>query len=147
MDKAQYFPGAEEKERLRLESQALLWEPLTARVLAATSPTPGMTVLDIGTGAGDVALLAAKTLGPSCRVVGIDLNEAMVEHAQQRAAQAGLTQVRFQPGELKSGLPLGPFDLVIGRFVTSFQADKISFLRTAASYVKPGVPSRCWRLP
>ena len=146
MDKAQYFLGAEKEERLRLESQALLFEPFTARVLAAIGLRPGMTVLDIGTGAGDVALLAAQIFGPSCRVVSIDLNEAMVDHAQQRATQAGLTQVRFQPGALKSGLPLGPFDLVIGRFVTSFQADQISFLRTATSYVKPGVPSRCWRL-
>ena len=85
--------SAEETERLRL--QAEMFAPYTARLLADAGISPGMKVLDIGTGAGDVALLAADLVGKEGAVIGIDLNSALVETARARVVAARFDNVSF----------------------------------------------------
>ena len=63
---------------------------------------PGETVLDLGSGAGIDAFLAAKQVGPSGRVIGVDMTPAMLERARaQRRARAAITNVEFREGRLE----------------------------------------------
>ena len=59
-----YVPGRTQQETERLQQQARLFEPFTRRMLEAAGITAGMKVLDVGSGAGDVAFLAADIVGP-----------------------------------------------------------------------------------
>jgi len=95
-----------------------------------------MRILDVGCGAGDVALLAAELVGESGTVVGIDRSEADIIAARARAATA--KNVHFLVTSPDDTLDAASFDIVIGRYVLIFQGDVASFLRASARLVKPG---------
>ena len=59
-----------------------------------------MRVLDIGSGAGDVALVAAELVGPEGEVVGVDMNPEILETARDRVRQAGHRNVKFLAGDV-----------------------------------------------
>src|ERR1700730_8106775 len=63
---------------------------------------PGQWVLDLGSGAGFDALLAARKVGPAGRVIGIDMTDAMLQKAKTNAATAGLENIEFQKGDIES---------------------------------------------
>ncbi len=127
-----------EKERRRLEVQAGMLEPFTKRFLAGAGLSNGMSILDVGTGVGDVAFLAAEMVGPTGRVLGIDCEGGMIKRAQQRAHAKQVENIQFQTGSLLPGEQLGKFDFVTGRLVTAFQPDQVDFLRRVVSRVKVG---------
>src|SRR2546426_11595841 len=77
--------------------QDLLWRLATARRARLAD---GEVALDVGTGAGDLALALLRASGPSSRVVGVDLAGGMVERPRRKAAPAG-------PGARLPGLPRG----------------------------------------
>jgi ubiquinone/menaquinone biosynthesis C-methylase UbiE len=85
-----YVPGRTERETRRLILAAEILNPFTRRMLQDAGLQAGMRVLDIGTGAGDVALVAAELVGPSGRVVGVDANPQILTTAAARAQAAGL---------------------------------------------------------
>jgi SAM-dependent methyltransferase len=122
----------------RLELQSRLLAPGTERVLRAAGLAPGMSVLDIGTGAGDVAMLAAEMVGSSGSVLGIDREASVLDRAQERATAAGLACVRFEVATLDTLAVEQTFDAVVGRYVVCFQPDRAAFLRQAAARVRPG---------
>jgi SAM-dependent methyltransferase len=95
-----------------------------------------MRILDVGCGAGDVALLAAELVGESGAVVGIDRSEAAIFAACARAATA--KNVHFLVASPDDTLEAASFDVVIGRYVLIFQDDVTSFIRASARLVKPG---------
>ena len=132
-----YILGHSDEELRRLELQAEVLEPATRRLFHDLKLGEGMSVLDIGTGVGDVAMLAGSFVGPQGRVLGIDRNGAALERAQARAEQAMRNWIGFEEGEL-AGMQTGTFDLVVGRYVLMHQPDAASFLRDAASHVRPG---------
>src|SRR4051812_35574812 len=68
----------------RLVAQGRLFDPLTHRLLRAAGLAPGMRVLDLGSGAGNVTRLAAQLVGPQGAVVGIERDPAAVELARRR---------------------------------------------------------------
>ena len=78
---ADYILGHDDVERRRLDTQALFMEPLTRRELLAAGPRPGMRVLDVGAGFGDVTLLAASLVGSTGSVVGIEREDSAVAAA------------------------------------------------------------------
>jgi ubiquinone/menaquinone biosynthesis C-methylase UbiE len=128
--------SAEEAERLRL--QAEMFAPYTARFLEDAGISRGMKVLDVGTGAGDVALLAADLVGQEGTVVGVDLNPELIQTARARAAAAGLGNVSFVVGdaalvELDRGL-----DAVVGRCVLFFAPDPAALVRRLTGQVRDG---------
>src|SRR5262249_14242268 len=98
----------------------------------------GASILDLGTGAGDVALLAAEIVGPSGRVVSIDIDADHVAHARKRAADAGLTNVTFAQGDINAPPIDPPFDLAVGRYVLMYQKDPVASVRAIAKAVRPG---------
>jgi cyclopropane fatty-acyl-phospholipid synthase-like methyltransferase len=83
---ADYLFGQSAAEAERLRLQARMFAPYTARFLQDAGISPGMKVLDVGTGAGDVALLAAGLAGQQGAVVGIDFNAELIQAARARAA-------------------------------------------------------------
>jgi ubiquinone/menaquinone biosynthesis C-methylase UbiE len=94
-----YILGHSERELERLGSQARHFEPFTRRVFQAAGLAPGMRVLDVGSGAGDVAFLAAELVGDSGNVVGADRVSAAIATARARAASKGLRNVTFREGD------------------------------------------------
>ncbi|OLD04531.1 MAG: hypothetical protein AUJ07_03810 [Crenarchaeota archaeon 13_1_40CM_3_53_5] len=81
--------------------------------------TPGERVLDVGTGTGASAILAARKVGKSGRVLGIDLSKRMLAKARERAARLGLVNVEFRLMDSTSlRLPEGSFDAIITSFGT-----------------------------
>jgi cyclopropane fatty-acyl-phospholipid synthase-like methyltransferase len=98
--KTNYVLGRTEQETERLRSQAAFLEPFTERLFRDAGIGSGMKVLDLGSGAGDVALLAARLVGSEGSVVGIDTNPAILETARIRARS--VSQDKSQPGTFKN---------------------------------------------
>jgi ubiquinone/menaquinone biosynthesis C-methylase UbiE len=128
--------SADETERLRLQAQ--MFAPYTARFLADAGISPGMKVLDIGTGAGDVALLAADLVGQEGAVVGIDLNSALVETARARVVAACLDNVSFVVGDAASVELERDFDAIVGRCVLFFAPEPVALIRRLARHLRDG---------
>src|SRR5215211_5695773 len=90
-----YALGHTNEELERLISQARFFGELTEHFLALAGIQPGMHVLDVGCGAGDVSSLAARIVGPTGSVLGIDRSDESVALAASRATAGGLRNVRF----------------------------------------------------
>ena len=84
-----YVLGQSTHEYERLMLQGRLLRPYTEKYFRAAGVTPGMRVLDLGSGMGDVALLAADIVGPSGRVVGLDPDAAALKRAAERTIEQG----------------------------------------------------------
>src|SRR5262249_28520104 len=128
-----YVLGHSEAEIRRLTTQAAILRPITERLLRSAGIGPGMRVLDVGCGAGDVALLAAELVGPTGVVVGIDRNREAVAVAAERARAANLWHVAFEETSVEELIDDERFDLAIGRYVLIHQSDPVTFIRAAAS--------------
>jgi len=132
-----YILGHSEDELGRLARQAKLVDPMTRRFFEAAGIARGMRVLDVGSGAGDVAILAADLVGPSGQVVGVDRSAKALETARSRAEALHLP-VSFLEGELTDLAFDEPFDAVLGRYVLMFQPEPVATLRALVSHVRPG---------
>jgi SAM-dependent methyltransferase len=128
--------SAEETERLRL--QARMFAPYTARFLEDAGISRGMKVLDVGTGAGDVALLVAGLVGQEGTVIGIDFNAELIAAARARAAAAGFEHVSFVVGDAASVELDRDFDAVVGRCVLFFAREPAALVRRLTGYVRDG---------
>jgi len=100
---------------------------------------PGERVVDCGSGAGADALIAARMVGPSGRVIGIDMTPEMLAKARTSAAEAGLTNVEFREGILEA-LPVDPVwaDVVISNGVLNLVPDKAAALGEMYRVLRPG---------
>jgi len=110
MDDTDYALGRNQAEYERLIEQAELLRPLTRRVFQAAGIGPGMRVLDIGCGVGDVSFLAGEMVGPDGSVLGIDLDGAAVELADARRTAQAMRNVAFLSGNADR---LGSNDLLM----------------------------------
>lgn len=139
MEGSGYAFADREQEQQRLRSQAELFDPLTERAFAAAGLGAGMRVLDLGSGAGDVAMLATRLVGSGGEVVGVERDPAAVASASARVREAGIANVRFVQGDAQTldGLD-GPFDAVVGRLVLMYLPDAGAALAHAAELVRPG---------
>ncbi|MCI0534780.1 MAG: arsenite methyltransferase [Verrucomicrobiales bacterium] len=100
---------------------------------------PGETVLDLGSGAGFDAFLAARAVGPRGRVVGVDMTPEMVSKARKIQANGGYENVEFRIGEIES-LPVADatVDVIISNCVINLSPDKPRVFREAFRVLKPG---------
>ncbi len=133
-----YVLGHSDRELERLHRQAQLINPITRQFLIEAGVAPGMRVLDVGSGAGDVAFIAAKLVGATGQVVGVDRSPTALTIARARAERQSLTNVTFGESELSAMAFDRPFDAAIGRYVLCFQPDPVPLLRLIASLVRPG---------
>src|SRR5215467_11642253 len=90
-----YALGYTNAEHERLIRQAARIAPVTERLFREAGIGLGQRVLDLGSGVGDVAMLAARLVGPSGEVVGIERDASSIARAEARVASAGLRNVRF----------------------------------------------------
>ena len=133
-----YQLGSDEGELARLELQGRALAPATRVIFAAAGIRPGMRVLDLGCGAGDVAFVAADLVGPDGYVVGVDRSPEALARARLRAEHQGLEQVRFVEGDLHDPAPGGPFDAIVGRLVLVYVPDPAAVLQRQATVLRPG---------
>ena len=99
----------------------------------------GQDVVDLGSGGGIVCLLAARAVGPSGSVVGIDFLSDMVDHATRAAAEARMSSVRFIEGLIESlPLPDESADVVISNGVVNLSPRKVRVLAEAFRVLRPG---------
>jgi SAM-dependent methyltransferase len=100
---------------------------------------PGETVLDLGSGAGIDALLAAREVGREGRVIGVDMTPEMIERARANAAKLGASQVEFREGRLEV-LPVADasVDAVTSNCVINLVPDKGRVFAEVARVLKPG---------
>ena len=115
--------GRSEEETRRLIEQSQLYDDVTRRFFLRSGIAKGMKVLDIGSGAGDVALTLAEFVGADGHVVGVDLNPDILKTAQNRADAAGFTNVEFIAGDTRTLELPNDFDAVVGRLVLMYMAD------------------------
>ena len=107
--------------------------------LALATIAPGETVLDLGSGAGLDAFLAAARVGPTGRVIGVDMTPEMVAQAQANAAKGDYANVEFRLGDIET-LPVedASVDLVISNCVLNLVPDKPKAFREIVRVLKPG---------
>ena len=106
------------------------WDRSGAATVSRLRLAPGAAVLDLCCGAGASALPAARAVGPSGSVLGIDIAAPMLELARSRAAEEGLANIEFRPGDAtRTGLPDGGFEAVVCVFGVFFAPDMAAFVR------------------
>ena len=107
--------------------------------LALAEIQPGMTVLDLGSGAGFDAFLAWRKVGATGRVIGVDMTDDMLARARENAAKLGAANVEFRKGFIEK-LPVddNSVDLVISNCVINLSTDKPTVFREIARVLKPG---------
>jgi len=105
--------------------------------LVLASLKPGQTVLDLGSGAGFDAMLAAARVGPEGRVIGVDMTRAMVARASSAAAE--LAEVEFRVGRIED-LPVddASVDVVISNCVINLSPEKDRVFAEAFRVLRPG---------
>ena len=135
MNTSEYAFTDRAHEQQRLASQAELLDPLTERVFRAAGLGNGMRVLELGSGAGDVAMLAARLVGREGEVVGVERDPEAVASATARVAQAGLSNIRFIQGDAQTldGIADG-FDAAVGRLILMYLPDPAAALRRTAGW-------------
>lgn len=133
-----YAMGTTEAETERLIRQSGFYAPFTRRLFKEAGVRPGMRVLDVGTGAGDVALIAAEMVGASGSVVGVDRNPEVLETARARALTLGLTNTTFVEGDAGALDLDGGFDAAVGRLVLMHQPEPAKTLRSVTDEVRSG---------
>lgn len=107
--------------------------------LAFAGVQPGQTVLDLGSGAGLDLLIAADKVGPTGKVLGVDMTDAMLDAARKTAAAAGKTNIEVRKGFIEE-LPVddASVDWVISNCVINLSPDKDAVFREVARVLKPG---------
>jgi len=138
MNNPAYVLGHSDREISRLKVQARLLDPVTKQFLRDAGITAGMRVLDIGSGAGDVAFLAAELVGRSGEIIGSDTAAAAVAAATRAAEEDGLRNVIFREGDPAHMEFNQRFDAIVGRYVLLFQTSPAEMLRKLARHVRPG---------
>ncbi|OBH44635.1 class I SAM-dependent methyltransferase [Mycobacterium mantenii] len=138
MTDSTYVLGHADVEVRRLLLQGRLYNHHTEHALRLAGLRPGMRVLDIGCGPGDVSFVAARLVGPTGSVLGVDAAPAMVELARTRAAEQGLGTVQFTQAVVDSLALDEPVDAVIGRLILMHLPDPAATLRYLRSQVRPG---------
>jgi SAM-dependent methyltransferase len=133
-----YVLGHADFEMERLQFQAEVLEPVTRRLIRECGIGPGMQVLDVGCGTGDVSMLLAEVVGDTGSVVAFDREARAIEVAKARALETGFRRIEFVVAS-DDTFPAHPaFDAVIGRYVLHHQPDPVATIKRAAGAVRRG---------
>ncbi|KUL41927.1 class I SAM-dependent methyltransferase [Streptomyces regalis] len=136
---ADYLLGGSDLEHRRLMLQGRILRSSTDRFLRLGGLRPGMSVLDLGSGMGDVSMLAGEVVGPRGRVLGIDRDQVTTEKARRRAENEGFGgSLEFEVTELDGFDTTERFDAVVGRYVLMYQKDPADTLRRFTRFLRPG---------
>jgi SAM-dependent methyltransferase len=147
-DTNEYALGSDAAEQERLIRQAAWLSAHTERFFRSAGVGAGQRVLDLGSGAGDVSLIAGRLVGSAGEVVGAERDPRAVARATARAKELRLEHVHFTQADI-ADLPLErPFDAVVGRYILMFLRDPAAVLRSVSKVVRPGgiiaFQEPCW---
>lgn len=114
--------------------------PLTERMLSLADLRPGMHVLDLATGRGEPAVPAARAVGPSGRVVGVEIDPATAAMAAAAAREEAVVNLEVRIGDAAAFRPKDGeiFDRVLARWALMYFADPVLALRCAHDAQRPG---------
>lgn len=133
-----YGVGHSPEELERLKAQGALLADLNRFYFAEAGIKPGMRVLDVGSGAGDVAMLVAQMVGPTGSVIGTDREDPALNTARARVKDAGLKNVEFLKGDPSEMTFDQPFDAVVGRLVLMYYPNATETIQKLTAHLKPG---------
>jgi SAM-dependent methyltransferase len=133
-----YHLGNTDAEHERLIRQAIRLAPVTERFFREAGIGSGQQVLDLGAGVGDVAMLVARLVGSSGKVVAIERDSRTINRARARAKEAGLDNINFVQADIAEYSAASMFDAVVGRDILQFLPDPVATLRSVAKRVRPG---------
>ena len=133
-----YVLGSDQPELVRLDRQAAMYGPATQLLLQAAGLTPGMRVLDLGTGLGHVARLVGSLVGPTGSVVGLDRATQALTVARERAAAAGERHVKFVEGDVTRWRADEPFDAIVARLLLFHLPDPVMAVRHHLQHLRAG---------
>jgi SAM-dependent methyltransferase len=134
----QYLLGATPAETRRLQAQGGFFAASSDRLLRLAGIQPGMRVLDIGCGAGDMTMQIASIIGESGRVTGVDVDAAVLSVARERAAEAGLANVDFRQARVPDVSLDGPVNAITGRMILMHLENPAAALGTMRHLLAPG---------
>ena len=134
----EYVLGNTDAEHERLIWQAIRVASITEGLFREAGIGPGQRVLDIGSGVGDVAMLAARLVGPTGEVVGVERDSKSLAKARARVTQAGLGNVSFTQSDVSEISHGQLFDAAVGRFILMWLPDPVAALRLLSRLVRPG---------
>ncbi len=139
-------PAVEHAQRLGYSAEEACCVPDGANLslgcgnpIAIASLQPGEVVLDLGSGAGFDCFLAARAVGETGHVIGVDMTPEMITRARENAAKSGYGYVEFRLGEIEH-LPVadGQVDLIMSNCVINLSPDKRAVFAEAYRALKPG---------
>jgi SAM-dependent methyltransferase len=136
--KPEYPLGSDDTEITRLQTQAEMLAEPTALLLQRGGVRPGMRVLDLGSGPGDVAFQVAEMVGPAGSVVGVERDSAHIAAAMERRNRLGLRNVEFQQGDARTFVDEEPFDAAVCRLLLMHLPDKVDVLAHHLTNLRPG---------
>ena len=134
---ATYTLGRTSHETTRLIEQSRIYGDSTQRLCKRAGITKGMRVLEIGSGAGDVALMLAELVGQEGQVVGVDVNSVILKTARQRATEAGMRNIQFIADDARTLAFVDKFDAIVGRFVLMYMADPGKAFAKLVTHLNP----------
>ncbi len=135
---SEYVLGNTSSEHERLGRQGRLIAKITEHWLDEIGLRHGMRVLEVGSGAGDVALMAARMVGEEGEVACVDTDESALHIAERRARQEGLRNLVFHAGDFHRYEHRHEYDAVIGRCVLLHQKHPLASLSAVVRHVRPG---------
>ncbi|GAA3858423.1 arsenite methyltransferase [Amycolatopsis tucumanensis] len=131
--------GYDDAERAALPADAVRASLGCGNPLAVADLHAGETVLDLGSGGGIDVLLSARRVGPSGRVIGLDMTDEMLALATANAERAGAANVEFRKGHIESvPLPADSVDVVISNCVVNLSVDKPAVFAEVFRVLRPG---------
>jgi len=131
--------GYKDAELLALPAEAVVNSFGCGNPLAFSAVQPGQVVLDLGSGAGIDLLLAARKVGPTGRVIGVDMTDEMIAKARENIAASGLDNVEVRKGIIED-LPVdtASVDWVISNCVINLSPEKSRVFAEIARVLRPG---------
>jgi len=131
--------GYDSQELAALPDEAVINSFGCGNPLAFSEVQPGDVVLDLGSGAGIDLIIAAKKVGPTGRVIGVDMTDAMIDKARANIAAAGMKNVEIRKGLIEE-MPVesASVDWVISNCVINLSPDKPRVFAEIARVLRPG---------
>jgi 2-polyprenyl-3-methyl-5-hydroxy-6-metoxy-1,4-benzoquinol methylase len=133
-----YVMGHDDRERRRLSLQASILNPLSDQLLRRAGLSPGLHVLDIGCGIGELSMVAARLVGRRGRVTGVDIDEQALALAAARAREQGLDHIDFVHSDIGAYRTDASYDAVIGRHILLHTPDPRVVVGMAHSLLNRG---------
>lgn len=128
--------GEEGKKRLDILSEAV--EDTTKNLFRKVELTEGLTCLDIGCGGGNVSFILADIVGENGKVLGIDLDEKIINLARQDCQEKKIRNVDFLKADVQSFSNEYHYDIIYSRFLLTHLSNPHTILQQMFNLLKPG---------